>query len=115
MACDEDEIDEVRSLLERHRSTIIKELSDTNLVAILVKNNVLNISNEDQLNVLSDTSEKCDYLINFIAKNGFGKFKEFCYAIENECPKLISDLIDDKLKCGELINCISVKLFAFKD
>lgn len=46
----------------------------------------------------SDNDEKkCTYLIDVIACSGFEKFKEFCYAIESECPKLIGDLINDQL------------------
>lgn len=46
----------------------------------------------------SDTDEKkCTYLIDVIASSGFEKFKEFCYAIESECSKLIGDLIHDQL------------------
>ncbi|KAI9579751.1 hypothetical protein GQX74_000539 [Glossina fuscipes] len=43
---------------------------------------------------------QCSNLIEIIAKSGFEKFKQFCYAIENECPQLIEDLINDRLKCG---------------
>ncbi|XP_065722423.2 tight junction protein ZO-3 isoform X12 [Drosophila suzukii] len=41
---------------------------------------------------------QCSNLIEIIAKNGFEKFKQFCYAIECECPQLIEDLINDRLK-----------------
>lgn len=41
--------------------------------------------------------KKCTYLIDVIARSGFEKFKEFCYAIESECSKLIGDLIHDQL------------------
>ncbi|XP_002017386.2 tight junction protein ZO-2 isoform X6 [Drosophila persimilis] len=41
---------------------------------------------------------QCANLIEIIAKNGFEKFKQFCYAIECECPQLIEDLINDRLK-----------------
>lgn len=44
---------------------------------------------------------QCDNLIDIIAKNGFEKFKQFCYAIECECPQLIEDLINDRLKSGK--------------
>lgn len=44
---------------------------------------------------------QCDNLIDIIAKNGFEKFKQFCYAIECECPQLIEDLINDRLKNGK--------------
>lgn len=46
---------------------------------------------------------QCANLIEIIAKNGFEKFKQFCYAIENECPQLIEDLINDRLKCGKYL------------
>ncbi|KAH8311828.1 hypothetical protein KR044_008215 [Drosophila immigrans] len=41
---------------------------------------------------------QCANLIDIIAKSGFEKFKQFCYAIECECPQLIEDLINDRLK-----------------
>lgn len=47
--------------------------------------------------------KKCTFLIDVISKNGFEKFKEFCYAIESECPQLIEDLINDRIKGGKLI------------
>lgn len=47
--------------------------------------------------------KKCIYLIDVIARNGFEKFKEFCYAIESECPKLIADLIHDRLHGGKCL------------
>lgn len=44
---------------------------------------------------------QCANLIEIIAKSGFEKFKQFCYAIECECPQLIEDLINDRLKSGK--------------
>jgi len=44
---------------------------------------------------------QCANLIDIIAKSGFEKFKRFCYAIECECPQLIEDLINDRLKSGK--------------
>lgn len=92
-----DESEEVRSLLSRHRLTIVRELVQTNLVQILVKNSVINVEDDELINGESDLEKKCDHLIEIIAKDGFDKFKQFCYAIENECSQLISDLITDKL------------------
>ncbi|XP_037923012.1 tight junction protein ZO-2 isoform X4 [Hermetia illucens] len=131
----EEEEEEVRSLLSRHRSRIILDLKETDLVAVLVKNSVISGSEEDLLKdegPKEDDSEKgkragsdecgdeshgvgddggseeapekpgvevkCSRLIDLIAKSGFEKFKQFCYAIENECPQLIEDLINDRLK-----------------
>lgn len=49
---------------------------------------------------LDNDEKKCINLIDVIARSGFEKFKEFCYAIESECPKLIGDLIHDQLNGG---------------
>ncbi|XP_036337843.1 uncharacterized protein LOC118747793 isoform X3 [Rhagoletis pomonella] len=43
-------------------------------------------------------------LIEIITKGGFSKFKQFCYAIDHECPKLIEDLFSDKARCDAAIN-----------
>ena len=60
---------------------------------------------------------QCANLIEIIAKSGFEKFKQFCYAIENECPQLIEDLINDRLKCGKfssfLFICFCFLFFLF--
>lgn len=100
-----DESEEVRSLLSRHRLTIVRDLVQTNLVQILVKNSVINVEDEELINGAGDLEKKCDQLIEIVAKDGFEKFKQFCYAIENECSQLISDLINDKLsQSGEGMN-----------
>lgn len=50
--------------------------------------------------------KKCSVLIDVIARNGYEKFKMFAYAIENECPRLIEDLINDQCnRNGEWIFC----------
>ena len=62
-------------------------------VSQTIKYNFGNKSDNDEI--------KCTYLIDVIARSGFEKFKEFCYAIESECPKLIGDLIHDQLNGGD--------------
>lgn len=128
------EEDEVRALLMRHRKQIIRDLNESKLLTVLIEKGVLNKSNEQLFNKiqcndnndhenygkLSDSpsqipfiehltngidEKKCICLIDVIAKNGFEKFKEFCYAIETECPQLIEDLINDRLNGGELCFC----------
>lgn len=61
-------------------------------------------SNDDSQVVLFKI--KCVNLINLIAQNGFEKFKQFCYAVENDCPQLIEDLINDRLKIGECFSFV---------
>lgn len=88
--------------LNNGTTPIIKNLSDTaNGYATNGSGNVseLNKYNSDNENELDE--KKCTYLIDVIARNGFEKFKEFCYAIERECPKLIEDLIADRLSGGK--------------
>ncbi|XP_058055736.1 tight junction protein ZO-1 [Anopheles bellator] len=92
-----DETGEVRSLLVRHRLSIVRDLVGTGLTAVLLKNGVLTAGQEEQLNIEDDLSIRCEQLIELIAGGGFEKFKQFCYAIEAECGQLISDLINDKL------------------
>lgn len=99
------EEEEVRVLLSHHRAQIIRELKDTQIVPVLVEKSVISLCDQDLVNGDSDLEKKCTYLIDFISKNGFEKFKEFCYAIENECPQLISDLINDRLKYGKYKLC----------
>lgn len=61
----------------------------------------LYLTKADMVNDADLLRIQCANLIEIIAKNGFEKFKQFCYAIENECPQLIEDLINDRLKCGK--------------
>lgn len=119
------EEDEVRALLSRHRKQIIRDFSESKLVTVLAQKGVLNSADEKLLNDIaasdgdngpatieaiangSDVNEQqCCFLIEVIAKNGFEKFKEFCYAIESDCPQLIEDLINDRLKSGKCINTV---------
>lgn len=87
---------------------IIKNLTDSasngftsngGSVSETIKSNI-----DNEINDLDE--KKCTFLIDVIARNGFEKFKEFCYAIERECPKLIEDLIADRLSGGKW--CFSV-------
>lgn len=47
-------------------------------------------------NEIDIDEKKCSFLIDVIARNGYEKFKKFAYAIENDCPQLIEDLINDQ-------------------
>lgn len=99
------EEEEVRLLLSRHRTQIIRELKETKIVPVLVKKLVITDEIKELIaNSEFDFEKKCFHLIDYISQNGFEKFKEFCYAIETECPKLIADLINDRLKYGMIID-----------
>ncbi|XP_035777425.1 uncharacterized protein LOC118458750 isoform X3 [Anopheles albimanus] len=92
-----DETAEVRSLLMRHRLSIVRDLVGTGLLQVLLKGGVLTVAQEEQLNAEDSLEVRCERLIELIAGGGFEQFKQFCYAIESECSQLISDLINDKL------------------
>uniref|UniRef100_A0A182K484 CARD domain-containing protein n=1 Tax=Anopheles christyi TaxID=43041 RepID=A0A182K484_9DIPT len=96
-----DETGEVRSLLMRHRLSIVRDLIGTSLLQVLLKAGVLTVAQEEQLTGEPSLDARCDQLIELIARDGFEKFKQFCYAIESECSQLISDLINDKLSQTE--------------
>lgn len=95
---EEQEEVEVRGLLNRHRNRILIDLEHSSMLTVLVKKNVISVITEALLNnfLPEDQRRKCDLLIDTIAKCGFRKFKEFCYAIEEECPVLIHEMINDK-------------------
>lgn len=95
---EEEEEVEVRGLLNRHRNRILIDLENSAMLTVLVKKNVISVITEALLNNYpsGDQQRKCDLLVDTIAKSGFRKFKEFCYAIEEECPELIHEMINDK-------------------
>lgn len=75
--------------LNNGTTPIIKNLTDT---ANGFANNGGSVIGD---NYIDADEKKCSFLIDVIARNGFEKFKEFCFAIETECPQLIGDLIED--------------------
>lgn len=119
------EQDEVRELLSQHRDGIARELRTSRMIAVLLDTDVLTA--KDRLAICGDDEDdhngndhddgaaspanvdgQCANLIDFVARHGFEKFKQFCYAIEAECPQLIADLINDRLKYGECDVCVYV-------
>lgn len=112
----ESEEDEVRMLLSHHRAQILRELKDTQIVPVLVDKLVISASDEVIVNGEYDLEKKCNHLIDYVSRNGFEKFKQFCYAIEDECPKLIEDLIQDRLKHNSNIisECLKMTKYFFR-
>lgn len=91
---------EVRCLLKRHGKRILLDLENSDMLSVLVKKQVISVITEGLLlnfrsSGVEDQRRKCDLLIDTIAQSGFKKFKEFCYAIEEVCPELISEMIND--------------------
>lgn len=94
------EIEEIYNLLSRHRAQIGNDI-EVHLLGLLVKKNVLTLDQEEFVSNGESTDDKCDKLIDIISKNGYDKFQEFCYSIESEFTKLITDLINDGLNCSK--------------
>ena len=109
LVIDAEEEAEVRCLLGRHRNRIVLDLEQSDLVTVLVKSNVISVITEALLinfssGGIEDQQRRCNLLIDTIAKGGFQKFKEFCYAIEEECPELIQQMINDGDKAADPAN-----------
>lgn len=96
---DEEEEVEVRGLLNRHRKRLLVDLEYSDMLTVLVKKNVISVITEALLvnfrSLPEDQRRKCDLLIDTIAKGGLIGLQNFCYAIENECPELIHEMIND--------------------
>lgn len=86
---------EVVLLLEKHKKTIVRELNSSNVITVLVKKGVF--SAEDEELVLDDSSGnvKGDVFIDLILQKGVDAFREFCFALESECPHLLTSLLTD--------------------
>lgn len=86
--------------LKNGTTPLIKHLTDTANGCTYSGNDTIKFNFNNDTNEAID-EKRCTYLIDVIARNGFEKFKEFCFAIESECPKLIADLIHDRLNGGK--------------
>lgn len=93
--------------LNNGTTPIIKNLTDTTNGC--ANNSGFGAGETNNFHDTADVDEKkCKFIIDVIARNGFEKFKEFCYAIESECPQLIGDLINDRLNSGKFMTLYMV-------
>ncbi|XP_011499294.1 PREDICTED: transcription initiation factor TFIID subunit 7-like [Ceratosolen solmsi marchali] len=117
---------EVRILLSRHKASLLRELEATNLLGVLLKRGVITevdrqalVSSgfarrpnygrsggdddddddvDDDVDVngsIGDTTD-VDLFIELIQAKGFEAFREFCFALEAECPHVLTDLLVDQ-------------------
>lgn len=87
-------------------TTTTTKTTTSPIIEVMTNNNPNTTTTTNGSDILANTEineKKCTFLIDVISRNGFEKFKEFCYAIESECPQLIEDLINDRIKGGKLI------------
>ncbi len=85
----------VARLLERHKSALSRELSNTSVVSLLAKRGV--ITAEEEAALLSETrpEARADVFVSFFAQKGFNSFRELCVTLEMECPHLLTALLLD--------------------
>lgn len=88
---------EVKSLMCRHKASLLRELNATNLLNVLVKRGVISEVDRDAVAGSADRSSETDIdlFIDVIGTKGFEAFREFCFALEAECPHLLTDLLVD--------------------
>lgn len=91
--------------LLRHKTTLLRELTDTNILDVLVKKGIFNVSDHELITSAVD-AEKCNIFIEVVSKQSGVKLSELCTVLEKECSKLTKELINDRhrlLTNGKLI------------
>lgn len=88
---------EVRTLMCRHKASLLRELNATNLLNVLVKRGVISEVDRDAVAGSADRSSETDIdlFIDVIGTKGFNAFREFCFALEAECPHVLTNLLVD--------------------
>lgn len=89
---------EVKTLLSRHKASLLRELNTTNLLCVLVKRGVITEIDKDAVagNADRSTDADIDLFIDVIGAKGFDAFREFCFALKAECPHVLTDLLIDQ-------------------
>lgn len=105
-----DHTKEITDLLEKHKPVIVEDLlTKKNVLQLLVEECLIDKNDLEFLiscenpteNEVELNEKKCQLLIETISKDGLKCFKKFCYAIEKDCTKLISALINDSANYGK--------------
>lgn len=89
---------EIKFLLSRHKASLLRELNTTDLLSVLVKRGVINDVDKDAVagNPEQSINADIDLFIDIIGAKGFDAFREFCFALEAECPNVLTDLLVDQ-------------------
>lgn len=95
---------EIKTLLSRHKASLLRELNSTDLLSVLVKRGVMTEVDKDAVAGDRSTDSDIDLFIDVIGAKGFDAFREFCFALEAECPHVLTDLLVDQ-------HSVSGKLF----
>lgn len=86
----------VTAVLLRHKSALFRELSDSNVLSILVKKRVITTEDEEFIVNIPDIEKKCEFFIEIISKQSLPAFSEFCRVIEKECPSFVNEILNDQ-------------------
>lgn len=81
--------------LAQHKSTLLRELCDTNLLDVLVKKGLFSLNDLELITSAAD-ADKCNYFIDVVGKHSGGKLQELCSVLNKECPKLTKELLNDR-------------------
>lgn len=81
--------------LLRHKTLLLRELTDTNVLDVLVKKGIFNF-NDHELVTGASESEKCNYFVEIVSKQSSVRLAELCSILEKECPKLYKELLNDR-------------------
>ncbi|XP_039281662.1 uncharacterized protein LOC120350831 [Nilaparvata lugens] len=86
---------EVASSLEKHKKIIVRELKTSKILSLLVEKGVFSADEEDLVRNEQNECVKGDIFIDLISKKGVHAFEQFCFALELECPHILSELLSE--------------------
>lgn len=81
--------------LAQHKTTLLRELCDTNVLDVLVKKGIFSLNDLEAVTSALD-SDKCNFFIEVVSKQSGVKLRDICAILYNECPKLAKELMNDK-------------------
>lgn len=81
--------------LIRHKHILLRELTDTNILDVLVKKGIFNLHDLETV-TSADECDKCNYFIEVVSKQSGAKLNDLCDVLKNECPKLAKELMNDR-------------------
>lgn len=89
---------EVRRLLSRHKGSLLRELEGSNLIGALLERGVITELDRKAVQSGGDVGDDADVdlLVELVQAKGFEAFREFCFALEAECPHVLAELLVDQ-------------------
>lgn len=81
--------------LIRHKATLLRELTDTNVLDVLVKKGIFSLSDLELITSAAD-SDKCNYFVEIVSKQSDSRLSELCSVLERECSMLSKELKNDR-------------------